>query len=86
MSKKIYICRCEEITVEEVEQAIADGATTIDGIKKRTNAGMGLCQGRTCRRLITNLLRGTVKIEDIYPSKVRYPVRAALVEEFLGED
>ena len=52
----VYICRCEEVTREEVEQAIRDGATTLTGIKKRTHAGMGLCQGRTCRKLIANML------------------------------
>lgn len=47
--KDIIICRCEEITKGEIIQAIRDGATTVDGIKRMTRAGKGLCQGRTCR-------------------------------------
>ncbi len=46
----IIICRCQEVTRQEILQAIADGAVTVDGVKKRTRAGMGLCQGKTCER------------------------------------
>lgn len=49
--KEIYVCRCEEVTEEMVRQAVRDGALTVDAVKKRTRAGMGFCQGRTCRRL-----------------------------------
>jgi hypothetical protein len=37
--KKI-ICRCEEITEEEIREAIREGYTTIKAIKIRTRAGM----------------------------------------------
>ncbi|GAI83310.1 unnamed protein product [marine sediment metagenome] len=40
------VCRCEEVSEEEVRQAIADGAKTLREIKMITRAGMGLCQGR----------------------------------------
>ena len=42
------ICRCEEVALEAVEQAIAEGARTLDDVKRRTRAGMGLCQGVYC--------------------------------------
>lgn len=42
------ICRCELVTEGEVLDAIARGATTLDGIKFRTRAGMGRCQGGFC--------------------------------------
>lgn len=76
MSRKV-ICRCEEITEEEILQAIADGARTVDGIKRRTRASMGLCQGRTCRRLIAGILaRETGQHPaDLLPPKFRPPVR-----------
>ena len=84
--ERIYICRCEEITIEEVEQAIKNGATTLDGIKKRTHAGMGLCQGRTCRKLITNMLTGIKDPADILPPTSRPPVRTAKISEYIGGD
>ncbi len=42
------ICRCETITEQEVRDAITQGARTLDGIKFRTRAGMGRCQGAFC--------------------------------------
>ena len=54
--KEQIICRCEDITEEEVLAAIAQGAATADEVKRLTRAGMGHCQGRTCRRLINQLL------------------------------
>ena len=44
------ICRCEMITEGEILDAIHRplGATTLDGIKRRTSAGMGRCQSGFC--------------------------------------
>lgn len=44
------ICRCELITEGEIMDAIHRplGATTLDGIKRRTRAGMGRCQSGFC--------------------------------------
>ena len=44
------VCRCEMITEGEIVDAIRRplGATTIDGIKRRTRAGMGRCQTGFC--------------------------------------
>ena len=87
MEKEVYICRCEEVTKKEIEQAIADGATTLAGIKRRTRAGMGLCQGRTCERLITQMLSKVKDRSEILPSTARPPVRAIKIGEIVeGED
>ncbi len=82
---KIFLCRCEEVTQEEIEDAIRDGATTLSGIKKRTHAGMGLCQGRTCRRLISQLLQQHTPPEQILPPRSRPPVRTTKIQEFLED-
>lgn len=50
------VCRCEDITESEILEAIARGAATADEVKRLTRAGMGHCQGRTCRRLVNQLL------------------------------
>ena len=44
------ICRCETVTEGEIVDAIQEpvGACTVDGIKRRTRAGMGRCQGGFC--------------------------------------
>lgn len=84
----VYICRCEEVTVAEVEEAIQQGATTADEVKRFTRAGMGLCQGRTCRKSVERLIaRHTGKeIKDITPSNYRYPVRTVKMSAFEEEE
>ncbi|MGP1367481.1 MAG: NAD(P)/FAD-dependent oxidoreductase [Schwartzia sp. (in: firmicutes)] len=54
------ICRCETITEGEIVDAIRRpcGARTVDGVKRRTRAGMGRCQGGFCGpRVIAILAR-----------------------------
>jgi NADPH-dependent 2,4-dienoyl-CoA reductase/sulfur reductase-like enzyme len=50
------LCRCEEITVGQVRQAIAEGATTVSAARMLTRAGMGRCQGRMCGAPVAELL------------------------------
>jgi len=84
--KSTHICRCEEVSEQEIRQAIADGATTVNGVKRRTGAGMGLCQGRTCRRLIVNLIAAETGLSpgEIETATFRPPVRPVTVEALLG--
>jgi glycerol-3-phosphate dehydrogenase len=49
-------CRCEFVTEGEVLDAIARGACTVDGVKFRTRAGMGRCQGGFCTLRVMELL------------------------------
>ncbi len=43
------VCRCEEVTAEAVQRALAErGATDARQVKQLTRAGMGWCQGRVC--------------------------------------
>ncbi len=83
--KPVYVCRCEEVTEEEIRQAIAEGAATVTGVKRRTGACMGLCQGRTCRRLIVNMIaRETGKNPaEIETATVRPPVRPLTIDALL---
>ena len=84
----LIICRCEEVTKGEILQAIAEGALTVDGVKKRTRAGLGLCQGKTCQRLVAKILsEATGKpIEEVLPPTFRAPVRPVSLTAFLGGD
>ena len=56
MSDKIFICRCEDLTQEEIEQAIDEGYTTLEELKCKLRLGMGSCQGRGCLLLARRLL------------------------------
>ena len=52
------ICRCETVTEAEIVQAIRSplGALDVDGIKRRTRAGMGRCQSGFCSPRVTEIL------------------------------
>lgn len=73
----VIICRCEEVTKGDIRRAIRAGATTLKAIKKFTRAGMGLCQGRTCRRLICQILAQETgqSLAQISPGTYRPPTR-----------
>ncbi|NPV69097.1 MAG: FAD-dependent oxidoreductase [Firmicutes bacterium] len=71
------VCRCEEITEEEVLSAIASGAGSVTWVKRFTRAGMGLCQGGVCGRLVANVVRQRTGAapEFVLPDSRRPPVR-----------
>ena len=52
------VCRCEEITEGEIRAAIRArvGARTLDGVKRRTRAQMGRCQGGFCTPKLIEIL------------------------------
>jgi len=50
------VCRCELVTEAEIHDAISRGARTLDGLKFRTRAGMGRCQGGFCTSRCMQLL------------------------------
>ena len=74
--KNEIVCRCEEVTKEEIIAAIKNGDTTLDAIKRRTRAGMGFCQGRTCRRLIAQLIAAysDIPMDQALAGSIRMPV------------
>lgn len=81
----IYVCRCEEITLGDIKRAIAEGADSVRAIKVRTNAGMGVCQGMTCRKNIEKILRENgLQLDTCRPGSTRFPVRMVSVEELSG--
>ena len=51
------ICRCEGVTKGEILEAIARGARSVDGVKRRVGSGMGRCQGGRCAWEIAAILR-----------------------------
>ncbi len=77
----IVICRCEDITLSEIRDLIAQGYHTIDEIKRVSRAGMGPCQGRTCRQLIARELAIAlgVPIEQVEMPTFRPPSRPVLL-------
>ena len=75
--ENMYVCRCEEITKAEVIQAVRNGATSVNEVKRLLRTGMGLCQGRNCAKTIERIIAQEL---GVAPSSVpqatkRGPVR-----------
>ena len=86
--KDIIICRCQEVSRQEILDAIADGALTVDGVKRRTRAGMGLCQGKTCECLVARIIAEQTgrPMAEILPPKSRIPVRPVKIGIIGGQE
>ena len=52
------ICRCETVTEGEILEALRGPIppVSVDGVKRRTNAGMGRCQGGFCGPWVVDIL------------------------------
>lgn len=82
----MLVCRCEEVTIGDIRKAIADGARDVTGVKRRTRAGMGLCQGRTCEKMVQAILRAELgeTAEEIGKHTSRPPVRPVTFGSLAG--
>lgn len=60
------ICRCEMVTEGEILDAIhrTPGAVTVDGVKRRTRAGMGRCQSGFCNPKVVEILARELKVDE----------------------
>ena len=59
------ICRCESVTEGEILDSIRRplGARSLDGVKRRTRAGMGRCQAGFCSPKVMEILRRELKAD-----------------------
>jgi len=69
------VCRCEEITRKDIEEAIDMGFTDFEELRRYLRIGMGPCGGRTCRLITLGILsRKTGKrMEELSPGTFRPP-------------
>jgi len=76
-----FVCRCEEILLEEIVAAITAGAQTVDDVKRRTRAGMGTCQGIFCVPVIAAMVAQAtgVPMDRVAGITARPPVRPLML-------
>jgi NAD(P)H-nitrite reductase large subunit len=78
------ICRCEGVAAKEIMAGIELGARNINMVKRTTRSGMGLCQGRTCESIITQLmLQRNIPIEDVAYLNLRPPLSPMPLDTFI---
>ncbi len=76
---KVLVCRCEDVTLHELEDAIARGHDDIESLKRYTGFGTGWCQGKGCVALCARLLveRGGTAAMPFTPRPPYHPLRLA---------
>lgn len=86
MDKKTIICRCQDVTRQDIESALEEGCTTLEEIKRYLRIGMGTCQGRTCLPLAAQILAKEINkpLDDIEMPTSRPPLEPTPLYLFTG--
>lgn len=86
LAPSTLVCRCEDVSVAEINAAIEDGAGDLDQVKAWTRCGMGPCQGRFCGATVAALAARQL---GPMPSESgsftpRPPVRPVAIADLIG--
>jgi sarcosine oxidase subunit beta len=50
VARKVILCRCEDVTLADVQHAVRLGYVDVEEVKRYTGFGTGPCQGKECLR------------------------------------
>jgi sarcosine oxidase subunit beta len=64
---KTIVCRCEDVTWDDVQRAVATGFDDLEEVKRYTGFGTGLCQGKECMGLVACALATLTGTRDLQP-------------------
>jgi bacterioferritin-associated ferredoxin len=88
MSDKIVVCRCEDVTTHEIDEAVAAGHRDLESLKRYTGFGTGWCQGKQCVALCARLLverGGLAPSLPITPRPPFHPISIARLARTIDE-
>jgi sarcosine oxidase subunit beta len=76
MAGKIVLCRCEDVTLADVEHSVSRGYRDIEEVKRYTGFGTGPCQGKECLAVVALQLARVIKVQPsaISPFTSRPPL------------
>lgn len=85
--RKVIVCKCEGVTLADIERAIDEGYSDLESLKRLLRIGMGPCQGRYCLYVVARILmRKTGKsFEEILMPKNRPPLAPVEMKYFTGK-
>jgi bacterioferritin-associated ferredoxin len=55
VSRKVIVCRCEDVTLDDVQHTLDLGYRSVEEVKRYTGLGTGPCQGKECMVLCAQL-------------------------------
>ena len=71
--KREIICLCNDVSREQIEKSIVEGASTLNEIFDATMAGVGACGG-SCRRKLGPMLDHYLET-GTFPEKIKEDLR-----------
>lgn len=85
------LCRCEEVTLGQVQDAVALGQTTTNEVKMVTRCGMGECQGRMCGQLVARAVakaagKTVAQVGLLLPRPPLFPIPIADLAQIYAQD
>jgi len=85
---KRFLCRCEDLTVDECVTAIEGGYACFEDLKRFLGVGTGPCQGKSCVQAAMRLVadhRG-IRLDEVDVMTFRPPVRPVSFATLAAED
>ena len=86
MSGKVIVCRCEDVTLADVEHSISLGYADIEEVKRYTGFGTGPCQGKECLAQVASIISGRTGSAQVPPFTSRPPLAPTPLRLFAGEE
>jgi NAD(P)H-nitrite reductase large subunit len=83
MKGKVVVCRCEDVTLDDVAHAIERGYGDIEGVKRYTGFGTGPCQGKECLAVVAGVIAERTG-QAIEPFTSRQPIAPTPLKFFAG--
>ncbi len=60
---KTIVCLCHDVSIEDIDRAVAQGYTDPETIKRFTAALMGPCQGKACADQVMDAIAARLGVE-----------------------
>ncbi|MEM3736483.1 MAG: (2Fe-2S)-binding protein [Candidatus Bathyarchaeia archaeon] len=87
MKERKVVCLCEDISEDEIRDAIRLGFDDIETLKRYTGATTGPCQGKFCLLHLLRILAAEkgLKMDEMRITTARPPNRPVLIGALAGE-
>ncbi len=84
----VVVCRCERVTAGAIRAAVAEGAQGPNRVKTFTRCGMGLCQGRMCGLLLSEIVAAATGkgMDAVGTLRIRPPLKPVRLAELAELD
>jgi sarcosine oxidase subunit beta len=88
VSNKAIICRCEDVTLADLQHTIAIGYKSIEEVKRYTGLGTGPCEGKECMAHAARLCAAAAGGDEsaVQPFTSRPPVQPVPLGIFVRGD